>query len=313
MPNLDEIPNADSSNYISNTLNLDQNNSTTIDNLLQITNSSSIQEANVNLNDTYKDQEVEVLPLWNNVIIKTTSRPSQYLSYQTEPHIIDSSPNMQSVFNNLFNKLHNLYGVNINTISDKELASDKWKEVPEVQTSNAFIYKGDIYINTDHAKADAPIHELTHLLLGSIRFKNPDIYFKLIQNAQQFPNFNEFQRQNPNRTMSDIQEEAFVTEMSKYLSGQKSVIDNLPEEYLHELHYNMKRLLDTAFMGDYSVKSIPDSKLYKMSLQDLATLLNSSLLENNFIGSLNYAQIHRTLANTKEELMKSKDLREDCA
>ena len=312
MPNLDEIPNADSSQHISDTLKLDKNNSITIDNLLQTTNTSSVEEANASLNDTYKDQEVEVFPLWNNAIIKTTQRPSQYVTKQSEKHSVDSNPNMQSVFNTVFNKLHNLYGVDIQTISDEELSTDEWKNVPEVQTANAFIYNGTIYINTDHAKADAPIHELTHLLLGSIRFKNPDMYFKIVQNAQNFPNFEEFQRQNPNRAMSDIQEEAFVTEMSKYLSGQKSVIEQLPEEYVHELHYNMKRLLDTAFMGDYSVKSIPDSKLYSMSLQDLASLLNSSLLEHTFTGSLDDAKIHRELSNVKEELMRSKDLREDC-
>lgn len=219
---------------------------------------------------------------------------------------------MQSVFNTLFNKLHNLYGVDIIAISDKELSLDKWKEVPEVQTANAFIFNSNIYINTDRAKADAPIHELTHLLLGSIRFKNPEVYFDIVSQAQQFPTFKEFQRQNPNRTISDIQEEVFVTEMSKYLAGQESVIEQLPDEYIHELHYNMKRLLDTTFMGQYSVKSIPETQLYNMSLKDLAITTNSALLESNFQGSLDDAQIHRELANVRESLMSSKDLREDC-
>ena len=35
----------------------------------------------------------------------------------------------------------------------------------------------------------------------------------------------------------------------------------------YELHYNMKRLLDSALMGQYSVKSIDESKLYNMSLK----------------------------------------------
>lgn len=217
---------------------------------------------------------------------------------------------MQSVFNNIFTKLNNLYGIQINTITDKELAQKNWE--PEIQITNAFIKDGNIYINTDHAKADAPIHELTHLLLGSVRFKNPDIYFKIVESAQQFPNFQQFQQQNPNRAMNDILEEAFVTEMAKYLAGEKSIIEQLPQNVIYELHYNMKRLLDSAFMGQYSVKSIPNSQLYSLSLSELTTILNSNLLESNFSGSLDEAMQHRILANTKEDLIKKGDLREEC-
>ena len=74
----------------------------------------------------------------------------------------------------------------------------------------------------------------------------------------------------------------------------------------------MKRLLDTALMGQYSVKSIPDSKLYRMSLADLAETVNSQMLETSFQGSLDDAALHRVLANTKSDLMKKGDLREDC-
>ena len=219
---------------------------------------------------------------------------------------------MQGVFNQLFNKLEKQYGVQLHTISDKELASDEWQGIPEIQTANAFIYNGDVYINTDHAKADAPIHEMTHMLLGSIRFKNPDLYYGIVQQAQNFPTFNQFMEQNPNRTVNDNMEELFVTEMSKYLAGESSIIEQLDEHVINELHYNMKRLLDTVLMGQYSVKSIPDSKLYRMSLADLVETVNSQMLETNFYGSLDDAALHRVLANTKSDLMKKGDLREDC-
>ena len=75
-PNLDEIANANSSTYITNLLHLDNNNSTSIDNILVTTNTNSIQEANVKLNDTYSDQEVEIMPLYNDAIVTTTLRPS---------------------------------------------------------------------------------------------------------------------------------------------------------------------------------------------------------------------------------------------
>lgn len=150
------------------------------------------------------------------------------------------------------------------------------------------------------------------MLLGSIRFKNPDLYYGIVQQAQNFPTFNQFMEQNPNRAINDNMEELFVTEMSKYLAGESSIIEQLDEHTINELHYNMKRLLDTALMGQYSVKSIPDSKLYRMSLADLVETVNSQMLETSFYGSLDDAALHRVLANTKSDLMKKGDLREDC-
>jgi hypothetical protein len=61
--------------------------------------------------------------------------------------------------------------------------NENLKNIPEVLSAKAFVHNGKIYINTDRADIDAPIHEMTHMLLGSIRFKNPDLYFDLIENA----------------------------------------------------------------------------------------------------------------------------------
>lgn len=312
LPNLDEIPNVDSSQHIINKLHLDGNSSTSIDNIISSTNATSVEEANVSLNDTYKDKDINIIPLYKEAIVDIKERPSEYKVIEQEKHRVDKNPNMQSVFNQIFNKLEKQYGVQLHTISDKELTSEEWQNIPEIQTANAFIYNGNVYINTDHARADAPIHEMTHMLLGSIRFKNPDLYYGIVQQAQNFPLFKQFIEQNPNRTMNDNMEELFVTEMSKYLAGEASVIEQLDEPVINELHYNMKRLLDTVLMGQYSVKSIPDSKLYKMSLTDLVETVNSQLLEANFYGSLDDAALHRMLANTKSDLIKNGDLREDC-
>ncbi|WP_415989779.1 hypothetical protein [Intestinibacter bartlettii] len=49
-----------------------------------------------------------------------------------------------------------------------------------------------------------------------------------------------------------------------------------------------------------------------MSLADLVETVNSQMLETSFYGSLDDAALHRVLANTKSDLMKKGDLREDC-
>ena len=101
--------------------------------------------------------------------------------------------------------------------------------------------------------------------------------------------------------------------MSRYLSGLPSELDYLDDKIKYELHYNIKRLLDSALMGQYSVKSISDESLYNMSLKDLIKSVNSTILKPTNIGTLEDAHLHRILANQKSDLMKKGDLREECS
>jgi hypothetical protein len=76
----------------------------------------------------------------------------------------------------------------------------------------------------DVADIDAPIHEMTHLMLGSIKYQNPSLYSELVSLAEQLPNYKELARNYANRTRSDLNEEIFVTELAKYVSNKPSVI-----------------------------------------------------------------------------------------
>jgi hypothetical protein len=67
--------------------------------------------------------------------------------------------------------------------------------------------------------------------------------------AEKFPGINKYVLNNPNKAYSDVLEELFVEETAKYLSGLSSKINMLDSEVLYELHYNIKRLLDSILMG----------------------------------------------------------------
>lgn len=310
LPNLDEIPGSDSSQYIHNQLNLSDYNSIKIEDLLQATNTDSVESANVALNDEYSDLEVDVMPLSTSAVVDVKRRPSKCEIIEKEPVEVDENPNMSIVFNNIFDKLNRLYGIQYIPITCNDLTKPEWKDIAEVHTANAFIYNGNIYVNTDFAQADAPIHELTHLLLGSIRFKQPELYSSIVQTAEQFKSFPSVQRFNPNRAHSDILEETFVTEVSKYLAGMDSDVKALPDNVKYEINYHIKRLMDSIFMGSYSATTL--SHPYSMSFKQLAKELNSSVLSNSFHGSISDAALHRQLANTREELIKSHKVEEIC-
>jgi len=65
-----------------------------------------------------------------------------------------------------------LYGINIIPIS-----SDDSFPGLNVNQSKAFIYNGNIYVNIDNATIDSPIHEMLHILLGSMSRYNPSLFY----------------------------------------------------------------------------------------------------------------------------------------
>lgn len=307
-PNLDEFPKVNSQPSLNKELNI-KNDAAKVDDILAVTQAQSIEEANVILNDMHSDLEVHLLPINKEAMVTVTRRPSEYeVDDDVETFEVSENINTAVVFNNMFTKLSNLYGINIIPITDQEVS----KYAPEVHSASAFIHEGNIYINTDLANVDAPIHEMTHMLLGAIRFKNPDLYQALIQTAESFPNLHNVIANNPNRAYSDILEEAFVQETGRYLAGLGSQLNLLDKSVLYELHYNFKRLLDSVLMGQYSVKSVPDKSLYTMSLTDLARMVNSQTFTMNSSFSMDDAKLHRVLSNKKSDLMKKGDLREEC-
>lgn len=246
--------------------------------------------------------------------IKSASSNSGLFS-RTNDNIYDPAPNGYLVMTNALNKLASLYGIKFNDITDAELASDKWRNIISDPSSvNAFVYNGQIYINIDRANLDAPIHEMMHLFVGSIRFQNPNLYQHLISLSEQFPNYNKLAREFSGRTRNDINEEIFVQEVSRYLVGLPSNISNIESKLQYEITYNIKRVLDTILMGEDSVKTLSNDRLFNLSLKEIAREIHSSVMTNNFHGTLNVenSELHRKLNNIKSDLQSKGILKEYC-
>ena len=143
-----------------------------------------------------------------------------------------------------------------------------------------------------------------------MKYQNRTLYDQLVSQAEQFDSYNTISLNYPNRTKGDINEEVFVTELAKYLTGQSNAISTLSDVNKKEIMYNINRTLDTVLMGEHSVKSVQDP--YNFSLKSLAKLVNSSTMVAEKRGSLTDATINRMMANTKSELMKNRELREEC-
>ena len=315
-PELDEIPYANSEEHLNKQLDIKSTKDskyTTIDKLQEVTGTDTPEEAMVLINKEHTDLEVHLNPLNSAVIVETLHRPTEYNEDKIEKKSIDFDGSRESnsvILRSALDRLQKYYGIQMIPITKSELNSPAFEGLP-VSEAQAFILNGNIYVNTDSATVDAPIHEQLHLFLGSIRFGNPNLYFQLVQSTEQLPNFNILAQEFPGRTISDVQEEIFVNELAKHITGQSSMFDSVEPSIINTIMYNIKRDIDSIVFGKQSVKSL--SSIFEKSLIQLAEELDSDNFDVDTLGTLDDATIHRIMANTKEELINKNELMQDCS
>jgi hypothetical protein len=87
--------------------------------------------------------------------------------------------------NTILDRLEKLYGVKFHRVTTAHLMQGSFNSIIENATSvNAFILDGEIYINMDRASSDAPIHEISHIILGSLKFTNPNMYYNIVSSVE---------------------------------------------------------------------------------------------------------------------------------
>jgi hypothetical protein len=109
----------------------------------------------------------------------------------------------------MLNRMKKLYGISIIPITNEELSSKDWSFIKD-KTVQGFIYDGNIYINLDVASKDTPIHELSHILLGSLKFTDPQLYLNILNTVDNLPNREYLAKGYLNRSRNDINEEIFI-------------------------------------------------------------------------------------------------------
>lgn len=317
MPELDEIPGTNSEPYLDKQLKIKEIGNTkytTIKKLQNLGLNQSIEELNPKLNREYSDLEIHLNQIGDSIIVETLHRPSEYddvEEYERDITFDGTTESNAVILGNALDRLQKYYGISMIPITTQQLSEDpQFQNLPIFQ-AEAFIFNGNIYINTDKAAIDAPIHEQLHLFLGSIRYNHSNLYFQLVNSIENIPDFQDRIKQYPNRAMSDIQEEIFVEELAKFLTKESSIFDEVDPSIMNFVMYNIKRDIDSIVFGKRSVKTLEDP--FQYSLLQLGQQLDSNHFEVGNPGIINDATIHRIMANTKEELIKNNELIETCS
>lgn len=301
-PYLDELPKSNSENSFKETFKVNSNNGASLQLIQEITGKNSPDEINAFLNNQYRDLEIEVTPLKQKAFIHIEHRPSKYNVVKEYSKIdFPKSTNSVQLLNESIYKLGSLYGIKFKTVTAED-------GVPN--NVNAFVKDGDIYINTDVASFDAPLHEMLHMFVGSIRYTNPTLYNELVNTSEQLQNYSELVNTFENRTRGDINEELFIQEYSKYVVGEESLINNLPESMKYEIQYNVNRVLDSILFGEDSVANIPKNILYNSSLNQISQMVNSAINQPETLSSI--VDTSRIVYNLKSDLLKEGRLKEYC-
>ena len=343
LPNLDELDGSDSRPYLYKTYNIKAKKSQKISDLAKKVLGEKYQKTDIQttvsdithkLNNIFTDLILIPHIYGKNVGFEIWRRPTINYSEPVDTYI-SNRENAGNVLNSILDKLNDLYGIKVNTFKpgNTKLLQELRQRIGNQNYSlggvNGFIYNGEIYINAKLSEQDADktkVHELLHLIVGSIKFTNPSVYNNFVGLASQYTTqFQEFVNKEFGKevdlqtlpTLSYYQEEFIVEELAKYLSDMPNSIlntnpfnnDEKAKDLRYQVLYNMNRVLDTAFMGDYSVKSIPPANLYTMTLGDVMDVINSVYVKNsNFKNLVQQSQQHRILANKKKQLVNDNEL-----
>lgn len=311
-PYLNELYKADSSQYLKDTLKIKKDGCTKLSTLQEQLGTSDPIAMQIQLNDQYRDKEISVLPLGESAEVTIIPRPTT-TSERTAPHEISEQINNHVWLEETCSRLADLYGIKINHVTTQSLLDSQiLEEVPDAVTAKGFIHNGEIYVNSDYSTVDTELHEMMHLLVGSIKFQSPEVYQKLLDSVISLINIPTYLHKYPHRTQNDVLEEILVTEISKLLTNQSTEFSKLGDQLTYEIYYNITRTLDSMLFGDVSVQIVPPEELSSNTIRQLARAVNSAMLTQINQHSLTYARQHRIGANIKSELLKQNKLKEIC-
>ena len=326
-PELDQIPGADSEAFIKEKLeakSVGKYTRVTTDKVLQYTGAADLKEAQHKLNNEFRDKNISILDKEDGTaLIKISKRASIYgdLYERGNLEIPDTveRPDSVGILTSMVSRLNDLYGIPMHAMSTVEL-NDKFKTTdPQITQANAFVYNGEVYINTDYASVDAPLHEFMHLIIGQIKSQDRKLYDTLLQQVTTIPGFEDqfdLYNKNKNRSFSDITEEILVTEYAKFITdpfydGMFNFLnENTPQS--QDFFYNITRAIDNVLIPQQSSASIKNQRILADSALNLAKKLGGAIMIPERLGSLDNSAEHRRLQNIKRSLLEDKIITQDC-
>lgn len=152
--------------------------------------------------------------------------------------------------------LQNQFGVQIHIVTANEVEE---MGIADPNTDKAFIYNGEIYVNSTIASTNDLLHEHVHLILGILK-SNPDLrknyegLVNLVANTKEGrQEKSRIAERYSNLSEMDLREEVFANLFSHYIRNQTSIE---AEQVFNSSEEELERLTKSVFNTDiYDIKS----------------------------------------------------------
>lgn len=243
-------------------------------------------------------------------LLRSTNKDVKLNSYHSDP--VNGNVRINKL-EALLDRLSDLYGIRFNRVTSSELRLGNFKElIPDATRVNAFILNGEIYINTDNASDDAPIHELSHMLLGSLKSTDYDLYSALVNSVESLDNYDSRLEEFPNRARMDVNEEIFVDMFARHFTENLEL--PVDSNLMNKAEYEIKRNIDSAIFPNESTTKVSLDSISNKSFSEIMNLFGTSINETTIANAFNGNEsgTNRRLANIKEDLLKQGLLKEYC-
>lgn len=176
--------------------------------------------------------------------------------------------------------LESRFGVKVNLLTSSQIA----ETFPNIDSNRAkaFIYNGEIYVNTTIASGEDLLHEYTHITLGILKAnpKSRTYYEQLVNNVWKLAkkeDREQAQKDYGNILSMDVKEELFARKFAEHLLKNRN--DNLNEIFQQQKEY-LKECVKTIFdlLGNESLETTYSrsiNSVFRRFSSDIETLLQS--------------------------------------
>lgn len=160
-----------------------------------------------------------------------------------------------SSMNSAVDYFNKAFGLNIKTLSRSTLKTfnddNNLGLEDKLDSVRAFVYNGNIYINSSNANLSDLFHEMSHIFLGLLKVKYPEAYQNIIQrytNSNQFVrNFRYIDKTYNNFSQQDKVEETVVDIIAKQMFNKQSLVNSLKgEEFVNDFQSILTKFPELA-------------------------------------------------------------------
>ena len=194
------------------------------------------------------------------------------LSNASEKPSIETKPDVDAnkmILNSFVEYARKRFNINIDLIDDKD------------QNFKASLNSSEnkIVVNTAYASAAEPMHELMHVILEAINFKENGLYSNIIGSIKYHPLYDDIAKDYPELTGKDLDEEVFVNVFTN-LYNKKVQTDN--SALWNNMNDDLFRKID-QFVDESFKDLLNESNLLNKSLFDVSEKLLSSKMNDAYV------------------------------